>query len=159
MANQKEVGTPQVVKTKQQVVDMYLNASDIERMEMLRFRGELKAIDTKVFIPITFDYSQNVKPSEYLDTLQKNYLYYNCKILKEIMEIHKMNKKKIFKYITTEQMADIYIGGKMKLDDLQVKLKLTNRGCCDSLQMYAYTDKFKEMRDAVIQGLKEKGLN
>jgi len=47
--------------TKKEVVQMYFDASDTERMEMLRFRDEIDALDNKLFIPVDFDLIQKAK--------------------------------------------------------------------------------------------------
>ena len=119
----------------------------IEIAEIFRFKTEKEYLDEKVFMPVDFDL---IKKD---DEFHLAYRQYNLEILNTLAEIEKEEGKKVFKYITYQQMADIYINGKMQLKDVEAPMNTSNEGFFYQLEMAQYADKLFLVKTDILKQL------
>jgi len=130
---------------------------NLKRRENLRFKTELDWLDKKFFIPVDFDIVEEDEKNPDLKNIavqrQYGYISYNYDIIEMLQDFDKQHGISIFKYITYQQMADVYVNGDMKKEDIKAQLIFENEGYANSLQFGTYADKFKEYRNVVVDEL------
>jgi len=145
--------TKEQKKSVEQKIDKMLETMTLAEvnLEVGRFQDELHYLDTHFFIPVDF---------ELKDDKQKNFISHNIFVGFQLhKKIRTSQNANVFKYISNQQIVDIFVNGTLKKEDLQFEeTQQEPRGqFIHYSQLSGVANDFKELRNSVI-GAVEKQL-
>jgi hypothetical protein len=117
---------------EQKALSKYMSLSQDEKREMQRYSIEIDALGEKFFTPTDIEH--------------------NKKVLGYIKEYEQNHAKKFFKYVSYEQMENIFIKGTLKKEQIECNLIISNDGYLDMLEFDTVADKFKKFREVGKNG-------
>jgi hypothetical protein len=129
-------------RKKIQATRDYFAMSQDEKNEVLRYSIEMRALDERFFIPVDFNN---------LDAVQKNYIEHNENELRIVKQHEQVHGIKIFKYVTYEQIENIFIKGTLKKEQIEVKPILSNDGYLSPIQFDETADSAAEFRAVALK--------
>ncbi|MCL2621780.1 MAG: hypothetical protein FWD32_01980 [Firmicutes bacterium] len=137
-------------KEIEQKADELIEALGFEKahLEIGRFQDELYYLDTHFFIPVDF---------ENQDEIQKHYIGHNIFVGFQLhKKIRPAQEANIFKYISNQQIVDIFVNNKMKKEDIPFKeIEQEPKGkFIHYSQLSKIAKDFKELREQTINNCK-----
>jgi hypothetical protein len=134
------------------------NLTELQRLEILRYSIEMKALDEKFFIPIDRAIIEKYihLPEEQTELVldyqtQLDYVSHNIKSL-NILKLHEETHAiKVFKYATYKEMEDIFVFGEMKIKDIEHEIIVSNDGYLNPLEFDAMANSSNQFRNAGLK--------
>jgi len=134
------------------------NLTELQRLEILRYKIDMKALDEKFFIPIDRAIIEKYihLPEEQTELVleyqtQLDYVSHNIKSL-NILKLHEETHAiKVFKYATYKEMEDIFVFGEMKIKDIEHEIIVSNDGYLNPLEFDAMANSSNQFRNAGLK--------